>query len=373
MIISRTGLNSVLFGGRSPIRAVLQGTGSGGGSGGGSTGSFSNRPAGLTTVATWSNESAMNAGGFNVNGSTPIGVMTQANMQNAFITYTTNSIIASTGSWSTAGLVVGQYVRATGTSLNDGLVGVVTAISASGTQSIIYVSGSPFTTDSTPDGAWSIERGWGWKERVTSGYSGTPSIGGPAVIRTFYPGGVEGGHDGGRNECTLSGTPSEVFFGIMVQYATDYPTSTSSGGNKQFFITTTGAVNGINRFFVNFDAGAAANRWGLYIQSSPVVDSSITLVKNTWIKVELYVRKPTVADNDGILRLWIDGTLAIELTNLSVAGNTFPGGNFVLVYDDGSNNGNHYPLGTDPRKIGTDLGGPLNASRWVSAMEVATA
>lgn len=100
MIISRTGLNSVLFGGRSPIRAVLQGTGSGGGS----TGSFSNRPAGLTTVATWSNESAMNAGGFNVNGSTPIGVMTQANMQNAFITYTTNSIIASTGSWSTAGL-----------------------------------------------------------------------------------------------------------------------------------------------------------------------------------------------------------------------------------------------------------------------------
>ncbi len=144
----------------------------------------------------------------------------------------------------------------------------------------------------------------------------------------------------------------------------------SRGRNKQIFVTTAGPGN--DRVFVNVDEGLAASHWGYYIQSSPLVDSSIAWVPGTWTKLEGLVQKPTGADNDGIVRLWVDGALGVNITNASVAGGSFPEGNFVSVYDDGSNNGNHYPLESDPRKIGTNLGVATDAYRWISALYVST-
>jgi len=203
---------------------------------------------------------------------------------------------------------------------------------------------------------------WGGKTRVTTGYNGSPRIGASAVIQTLYPGGVEGGHDAGRIQFNLPAGTNEVFFGAEVQFKANYPLSTSSGGNKQFFITFAGG----GRYFVNVDGGAAQGRWGVYVGSAPLIDSNIPLVYGSWIKMEWYLKRNS-GSGDGIMRLWIDGVLAVNLTNLS-----FPAGDMVLAYDDGSNNGNHYPGASDPRKIGTDLGGPVDAYRWVSVLSVWT-
>ncbi|MBX7120102.1 MAG: Ig-like domain-containing protein [Gemmatimonadaceae bacterium] len=204
--------------------------------------------------------------------------------------------------------------------------------------------------------------GWGGKTVVNTGYAGSPRIGGSRAIQTLYAGGVEGGHDAGRMQFNLPAGTNEIFFGAEVQFKSDYPTSTSSGGNKQFFVTFSGG----GRYFVNIDDGAARGRWGIYVGSSPLIDSNIQVVYGQWIKMEWYLKRNTGA-GDGIMRLWIDGVLAVNLTNLS-----FPTGNMVLAYDDGSNNGNHYPGPSDPRKIGSNLGGPVDAYRWASVLHVAT-
>ena len=201
---------------------------------------------------------------------------------------------------------------------------------------------------------------WGSKTRVTSGYAGAPQLGGPAVIQTFYAGGTAGGYDPGREQFNLPSGTRELFFGAELQFKADYPTSTSSGGNKQLFVTFTGG----GRYFVNLDEGAAAGKWGVYQQSTPLADSTIDVAYGRWVLVEWYLRKDTGA-GDGVMRLWIDGVLALDLTNL-----TFPAGDMVLAYDDGSNNGNHYPLATDPRLIGTDQGGPVDAYRWAAVLRV---
>lgn len=202
--------------------------------------------------------------------------------------------------------------------------------------------------------------GFGEKSRVITGYAGTPTIGGAAAIQTFYAGGTDGGHDAGRMQLDLPSGVRELFFGAELQFAADYPTSTSSGGNKQLFVTFADG----GRYFINLDEGMAAGRWGIYQQSSPLADSAIDVAYGRWITVEWYLRGDTGA-SDGILRLWIDGALALDLTNL-----TFPTGEMVLAYDDGSNNGNHYPTESDPRRIGSSLGGPVDAYRWASVLRV---
>ena len=81
---------------------------------------------------------------------------------------------------------------------------------------------------------------WGSKTRVTTGYAGTPRIGGAAVIRSFYAAGVAGGYDPGRMQLNLPSGTDEIFFAAEVQFGHDYPMSTSSGGNKQMFVTFSG-------------------------------------------------------------------------------------------------------------------------------------
>lgn len=211
---------------------------------------------------------------------------------------------------------------------------------------------------------WGVDgvQTYGAKEYATSGYAGAPRIGGMAVIQTRYDGGVEGGHDPQRMQFSLPAGTRELFFGAEVQFRADYPTSTSSGGNKQLFVT----FPANRRYFVNLDEGAAQGRWGIYEQSSPLLNSNIDVVYGQWISVEWYLRKDTDAGaNDGVMRLWIDGALAVERTDM-----TFPPGDMVLAYDDGSNNGNHYPLASSPRAIGTDLGGPVDAYRWTAVLRV---
>ncbi len=201
---------------------------------------------------------------------------------------------------------------------------------------------------------------YGSKSRVTSGWAGAPSVGGAAAIQSFYAAGVLGGHDPGRMQFNLPSGTDEIYFGAEVQFKYDYPTARTEGGNKQFFVSFSGG----GRYFVNFDlATASANRWGIFQQSSPLMQSTIPVVYGQWVKVEWYLKKDT-GTNNGIMRLWIDGVLAVERTDL-----VYPTGSMTMAYDDGSNNGNHLVEG-DARTIRYEHGAAVDAFRWVSALKV---
>ena len=70
-----------------------------------------------------------------------------------------------------------------------------------------------------------------------------------------------------------------------------------------------------------------------------------TIHPGQWYAVEFAVRLPTSsADNDGALRLWVNGTLALVQDNIPItAGNTNPINGFWLTAYYGGNPGDPHP------------------------------
>ena len=125
-----------------------------------------------------------------------------------------------------------------------------------------------------------------------------------------------------------------------------------------------------SRIFIDFDTAFTGGHWAIsYGSSGGGADTnghditSTPVVENEWTKIEWYLKKNTTGSN-GILRLWINGALAWERTNL-----TFPPGDMTTFYDEGTNNGYHYPLPSSPRII-ADATGPVDAYRWTSVLRV---
>lgn len=201
---------------------------------------------------------------------------------------------------------------------------------------------------------------WGNKTRVTSGYAGSPAIGGSAVMQTFQAGDTDGGMDPQRLEYHgLSGLSAELFMGCEAEWASDYPFSTAPGGGKQYIIWFTGG----GRYLINFDGSTSF--WTIYENSTLVYTSTGTMTRGSFRTMEMRIVQDTGGGSDGILQLWIDNTLALNVTTANT-----PAGDFDYFVVDHSNNGNRYPTGVAPetRKIGTHAGGPLDAYVWTSAV-----
>ena len=340
----------------------------------GTPGAWPNEPAGFTPVAEWNDDTTLSAGGFTSDG-TPFRSLDSSSGSLGSITTTTSAIVAAAGSWTTAGLLdpatdpdnTPQYIRlANQDAGNNGRWLLVTSISGT-TLNVSAIDGSPLVANPTPDADWTATAGWGEYSVVTSGYTGSPTIGGTHAMERFYPAGADGGHDAGRIGCTLDSSKSEVFVGAEVQFANDSTTSTSLGGNKQLFIQTNG---GSERIFSNFSATEA---WNVYIGSTALTatyTASTAVTYADWITQEFYCAKPSGSDNDGVIQLYIDGALAWEKDNCSVGGGTFPSGNFYSAYIDMSNNGNRYPTGEDPRRIGVSGGAAASSTAWCAALYV---
>jgi len=340
----------------------------------GTPGVWPNEPAGFTAIAEWNDDTTLSAGGFTSDG-TPFRSLDSSSGSLGSITTTTSAIVAAAGSWTTAGLLdpatdpdnTPQYIRlANQDAGNNGRWLLVTSISGT-TLNVSAIDGSPLVANPTPDADWTATAGWGEYSVVTSGYTGSPTIGGTHAMERFYPAGADGGHDAGRIGCTLDSSKSEVFVGAEVQFANDSTTSTSLGGNKQLFIQTNG---GSERIFSNFSATEA---WNVYIGSTALTatyTASTAVTYADWITQEFYCAKPSGSDNDGVIQLYIDGALAWEKDNCSVGGGTFPSGNFYSAYIDMSNNGNRYPTGEDPRRIGVSGGAAASSTAWCAALYV---
>jgi hypothetical protein len=89
-----------------------------------------------------------------------------------------------------------------------------------------------------------------------------------------------------------------------------------------------------------------------------------TVNTNTWYSVEFAVKTPTSsADNDGSLRLWVNGVLVISQDNIAItAGNTTPINSFWLSQYYGGNPGDDHPqqyLWIDDIVVSTGYIGPV--------------
>ena len=209
---------------------------------------------------------------------------------------------------------------------------------------------------------------WGNKTRVTSGYASAPAIGGAAVMQTFMAGGTEGGHDPQRHEYHgLSGVADAgLFMGAEAQWASNYPFSNNPGGGKQYIIWFTGG----GRYLIQCDG--STNVWNIYENSSLLYSSSPgtgAMVRGSFRTMECEIIPDSGSGTDGVLRLWIDGTLAINETAVNT-----PAGVFDYFVTDHSNNGNRIPpsVSPDPRYI-NDTVTDVDAYVWTAAVHLSAA
>jgi len=329
---------------------------------------YANDP-GYTERAHWNNQSTVATGGF-VNDGSPFRALTASSGGLTSITTTSNTIVASAGSWITAGVLdtsnpgdipnCPQYVRLIGQDPgNEGIYALIT----SSTASTLTVS-STLTANAVADTTFTANVGWGEKNVVSSGYTGTPTIGGTQVVETFYPAAVDGGHDAGRMTHTVTGTPTNLYVAMEFQLPSNYPTSNSSGGNKQLFVTFSGG----SRYFVNFDIGAAAGNVDIYEGSTRTYTSTTAMPLGSWATMEWILHR--VGAGADSMTLYINGVAAITQTGI-----TFPTGTFATVYDDGTNNGNRPVTGTSPEERILATPGPGGFTRagyrWTSDLYVA--
>lgn len=332
--------------------------------------SWPNEP-GYSLLAEWVDESTTTATGVRNEDIPGFIAVDETHLGTLTFSAGGHTITASNGAtpWATNGISVGMMLRFTGTASNNAYF-AITGISG-------QVATVRETTVSETATVFDCVSGWGDKSVVTSGPTGTPTIGGTHFIRTYYPGGVHGGHDAGRVVIDFVGTETAIFAAFEAQWASDNPVSTSSGGNKHLIINFSGG----SRFIVNFDEGAAAGNWSIYggtTGSSDWGTSTGAYTLGAWTIVELQLVKPTgPSTTDGILRLWVDDVLVLERTNLQYGGSVgsdFPAGNFSNATWDASNNGNHtadHPSGQ--RYIGVDAGTEDQESiSWLSAFYVST-
>lgn len=231
----------------------------------------------------------------------------------------------------------------------------------------VTIDSDGWVDDGNPNGVTG-----GNKSVVATGYTGTPSIGGTNVILSTTAGGQPGGYDPGRMQYSGLTAYDELFFGFEMQLPTGYPTSNNSGGNKIAIINF--SVDG--RYFLNFDTGGAGGNWDLYGGDTPLtstlLESSTTPVTyGGWAKVEWYLSKAGAAGSH-IIRVWVDGVLAIERTDL-----TFPTGeDFSYMVFDGSNNGNRPVTGSSPeaRIIATEYpGSATDADMYIADLYLSAA
>ncbi len=210
-------------------------------------------------------------------------------------------------------------------------------------------------------------RGWGEefnpnpfngasKTLVTSGYPPAPPLGGPAVIRTFHPEGSAGGYGGGQLTHDLGGV-REVFVGVVHAFASTHAESGNS--NKQWFVLFEGGgrayIGFAPSFTGNFFIVSTSPEWGGGTQE---LVTTAPVVEGTWQTFEWYLQQN--GPGTGVMRLWVDGELALERTDL-----TFPTGAMIQFYDDSTNNGNRLPTPSDPPVIG-----PGDGEQWVSRIHL---
>ena len=201
----------------------------------------------------------------------------------------------------------------------------------------------------------------GFHERVTSGYTGTPSIGGPAVVHWHIDQGEPGGGGAGRLMADVSPAATREFFvGWAHQFPANYPSSANLGGNKMLFVLFGGSPT--PRCYLVYDSGNNSGHWAVALEGFTFAENNVASVGpvfGAWSKIELYLKANSGAN--GIVRLWQDGVLILEMTHV-----TFPPGVATHFYDEGTNNGNHWPTLADPRVIA-----PIAVERWTAALHFA--
>jgi hypothetical protein len=142
---------------------------------------------------------------------------------------------------------------------------------------------------------------------------------GPNVFETFYPGGSMGNGGGAQVFGPQDNRWRSVYFALAIWFSPNY--STHSNEEKLFIPRMD--IDGV-------ESGHRLAIWNKWEPASPeitfkimpqpaygeVITDGAPLVKGRWQTVEVYLRTSTGNANDGIIRIWVDGRVSVDRTNI---------------------------------------------------------
>jgi uncharacterized protein YjdB len=190
----------------------------------------------------------------------------------------------------------------------------------------------PFTTD-------------GRSAEVTIANDATAPVGGASVLRMWAPEGYLNGYAPGRTGYSF-GTPRRIFVGWWVKYDEDFiihpfqikwhfvtiaPEAANAWLWVDHFHRHEGNVPGNpgvwapSRLRLRFQ-GSGWSRDQLQAQN--VQPELVEMPYGKWVKLEMYLDLGTPGQPNGVIRLWQDGVLIVELTDLAYPANATGFSNF---------------------------------------------
>ncbi|HUL03234.1 MAG TPA: Ig-like domain-containing protein [Gemmatimonadales bacterium] len=179
-----------------------------------------------------------------------------------------------------------------------------------------------------PAGWHSIFNDHGWVSRVIK--PDTP-FGPSSVGQWLYPTNFQGGVAPGTVYYELPAKTKELYVGLFWKVSDPWQ-GHSSGVNKAFFLTTGGTTSLVPELFGEqapyrmrvaiFELGAEENpAYGGWLEDNV---NHVTLTLGVWHRVEIYAKYGTTSTSyDGIVKLWLDGTLLMNYTDINFANTGF--------------------------------------------------
>lgn len=148
---------------------------------------------------------------------------------------------------------------------------------------------------------------------------------GPGVFETFYPAGSTGNGDGGGSLFD-SGNRNwrRFYFSIMVWLPSNYVMH-STGGEKFFYPIVKAGGNQVSSTMFNWhlmgSETATSPTWSFYVDpqiGGPRVYQNMSArpQKGSYQRIEMYAVMNTPGQSNGVWRVWVNGQLAADFTNI---------------------------------------------------------
>ena len=248
--------------------------------------------------------------------------------------------IAAIGGWTLGALTGANSLTATST----GLVGSPLTFTATGTSANALWPNEPARFTALADQAWTA---WDtWLVDPQNGYMSLVAnqdgpLSSPSAIQWRYPQGLVGGGDppGGagsaRFDLPADRRTKELYAGLWFKVSADFQGHTS-GVQKLYYLSAHGTTR--NDLWLEV-GGTGSGPLGVRIagqfdgldpiniqpnQTDGLPDPHageipVVISRGVWHQYELYIKLPPTSGGNGMLRVWMDGVLAINRTDVSMS------------------------------------------------------
>jgi hypothetical protein len=251
------------------------------------------------------------------------------------VTYTWSSSNSGTASVSSSGLVTGVAagsatitVSASGKTATASITVTGTTTTGSSTvptpstqpSGLSYITSRPF--NAVTENGWQEPYIMGSGDAVI-GSDATSPVNAPHNLLVTDPVGLNAGYTAFSQSYTLSTSPTELFVSVYVKYGSNF-TIDQAGITKILYFWANDNVPTLCICTYSTSSSGAfqpqlRTQDATYSNLGPNVSgqTGYTFARNTWVRLDVYLKMNSPGNSDGVGEIWANGTLVANYTNVN--------------------------------------------------------